>query len=74
LEDDDIDKSISEEEEEEVEPPPCGLLQASHLGSFESAHRESTTTVLHAIIILKQAPWPSPTALLRSWRSLPKKR
>jgi hypothetical protein len=50
LEDDEIDKSSSEEEEE-VEPPPCGPLQATLLDSVESAHRESTTWAVCAIVL-----------------------
>jgi hypothetical protein len=50
LEDDEIDKSSSKEEEE-VEPPPCGPLQATLLDSVESAHRESTTWAVCAIVL-----------------------
>jgi hypothetical protein len=53
LEDDDTDERMAEEEEEEEPLPPCGPLQAALIGSFESAHRESTMRVMR-IIVLKQ--------------------
>jgi hypothetical protein len=40
----------SEEEDEELQPP-CGLLQAVLLGSFETVHRESSTRVVHAVVL-----------------------
>jgi hypothetical protein len=51
LEDDDTDTSMSLEEEEEELPPPCGSLHAALLGSFEMAHRASSTRVLHTITL-----------------------
>jgi hypothetical protein len=51
LEDDDTEASMSSDEEEEEPPPPCGPLQASLLGSFETAHREASTREVHAITL-----------------------
>jgi hypothetical protein len=51
LDDDDTDARMSSEEEEEESPPPCGPLQAALLGSFEAAHRESSTRAVHAITL-----------------------
>jgi hypothetical protein len=51
LEDDDTDVSMSSEAEEEE--PPCGPLQAALLGSFERAHRETSTRAVHAITLEK---------------------
>jgi hypothetical protein len=30
---------------------PCGPLQASLLGSFESAHKESSTRAIHVVVL-----------------------
>jgi hypothetical protein len=51
LEDDDTDASMSSEEEEEEPPPPCSPLQALLLGSFKTAHRESSTRAVRAITL-----------------------
>jgi hypothetical protein len=51
LEDNDTDVSMSSEEEEEEPLPPCGPLQASLLGPFETAHRESSTRAVCAITL-----------------------
>jgi hypothetical protein len=51
LDDNDTNASMSSEEEEEVPLPPCGPLQAALLGSFEMAHRESSTRVVHTITL-----------------------
>jgi hypothetical protein len=52
LEDNDTDASMSSEEEEEEAPPPtCGPLQATLLGTFETAHREASTRAVHAITL-----------------------
>jgi hypothetical protein len=53
LDDDDTDTSMSSEEEEEEPPPPCGPLQAALLGSFETAHKESSTRAVR-IVVLEQ--------------------
>jgi hypothetical protein len=49
--DNDTDTSMSSEEEEEEPPPPCGPLQATLLGSFETAHRESSTRAVRTVIL-----------------------
>jgi hypothetical protein len=51
LEDNDTNTSMSSEQEEEEPPPPCGPLQASLLGSFEMAHRETATRKVRAITL-----------------------
>jgi hypothetical protein len=51
LDDDDTDENMSEKEEEEEPPRPCGSLQAVLLGSIESAHRESSTRVMRAVVL-----------------------
>jgi hypothetical protein len=51
LEDNNTDKSMTLEDEKELPPPPCGPLQATLLGSFETAHRESSTRALRAITL-----------------------
>jgi hypothetical protein len=51
-EDNKIEES-SNEKKEEVKPPLCGVLQAALVGSFESAHKSSTTRDV-CVIILKQ--------------------
>jgi hypothetical protein len=47
----DAKEESSKEEEDEFEPPPDGSLQAALLSSFESAHAESSTMVVHAIVL-----------------------
>jgi hypothetical protein len=49
--DDDTETSMSSEEEEEEPPPPCGPLQDALLGSFETAHRETSMRAVHAITL-----------------------
>jgi hypothetical protein len=51
LEDSNTNMSMTSEEEEEVTPPPCGPLQAILLGSFKTAHRESSMRALRAITL-----------------------
>jgi hypothetical protein len=51
LDDDDTDASMCSEEEKEEPPPPCGPLQAALLGSFETAHRESSIRAVRAVIL-----------------------
>jgi hypothetical protein len=51
LEDDDINASMSSEEEEEEPSPPCGLMQAALLGSFEAAHKESSMKAVRTITL-----------------------
>jgi hypothetical protein len=48
---DDTDASMSLDMEEEEPSPPCSLLQANLLSSFETAHRESSTRTVHAVIL-----------------------
>jgi hypothetical protein len=51
LEDDDTNASMSSEEEKEEPSPPCGPLQAVLLGSFETAHEESSTKAVRTITL-----------------------
>jgi arginine utilization protein RocB len=51
LEDDDINASMSSEEEEEEPSPPCGLMQAALLGSFEAAHKDSSMKAVRTITL-----------------------